>query len=290
VADPTITDKPVTATVVEPTTPGPLPGVDPATMAKLDAIEVDLRGGYVRSGEHIAEDPDEFRDEQFVNVADLPSIIRAWALAAVPHLADQPATTGDQDEVTARLRQRLRTTENSLRAMEKMNYRILRALGWPEHVIDPEPPDVLAGIARLRQSADRDTNAVRVDELGRWLESGEVAGYASVADLLNAMRVRRDWLAQGIPADRDTETAALRAEPQFLMGTKPDGSPWVISAEFARTDVRVDAYGVLRLHGKAVAPAEAHKLAVGLLSAITWLENDGIAKTEYAASLGGEQA
>lgn len=72
--------------VVEPTTPGPIPGVDPTTKAKLDAIEVDLRGGYVRSGEHIAEDPDEFRHEQFVNVADLPSIIHAWASAALPVL------------------------------------------------------------------------------------------------------------------------------------------------------------------------------------------------------------
>jgi hypothetical protein len=70
---------------------------------------------------------------------------------------DQPATTVNQDDVVARLRRRLEVTERSLSAMEKMNDRILHALGWPEHVLDPEPSDVLAGIARLRQYADRDT-------------------------------------------------------------------------------------------------------------------------------------
>lgn len=84
---------------------------------------------------------------------------------------------------------------------------------------------------------------------------------------------------------KDSETV----EPNLIMGNRPDGSPWVISAEFARSDVRVDAYGVLRLHGKAVAPAEAHRLATALLAAIAWLENDGAAKAESAASLRGEQ-
>jgi hypothetical protein len=59
-------------------------------------------------------------------------------------------------------------------------------------------------------------NDTRADELGRWLDAGEVAGYASVADLLNAMRVRRDRLTQGVPASppasRDSETAALRED------------------------------------------------------------------------------
>lgn len=158
--------------VVVPTTPGPIPGVAPTAKAKLDAIEVDLRGGYVRSGEHIAEDPDEYRDEQFVNVADLPSIIHAWASAALPVLN----TTTDE-----------------------------------------------------------------------------------------------------------------AVEPNLIMGTRPDGSPWVISAEFVGPAVRVDGYGALRLHGKAIAPAAAHRIATGLLAAITWLESDGAAKAEAAASLRGKQ-
>jgi hypothetical protein len=84
---------------------------------------------------------------------------------------------------------------------------------------------------------------------------------------------------------KDSETA----EPDLIMGNRPDGSPWVISAEFARSDVRVDGHGALRLHGKAISPAAAYKLATGLLAAIGWLENDGAAKAEAAASLRGEQ-
>ena len=93
------------AVAVEPTTPGPLPGIDSATNTRLDAIEVDLRGGYVRTGEHIAEDPDEYRDEQFVNVADLPSIIQAWASAALPIvLASRDSETADRlDQIARRL-------------------------------------------------------------------------------------------------------------------------------------------------------------------------------------------
>lgn len=75
------------------------------------------------------------------------------------------------------------------------------------HALSDARPIVLA-------SRENDT---RADELGRWLDVGEVAGYDSVSDLLNAMRVRRNWLMQGVPASpptsRDSETAeAVAAE------------------------------------------------------------------------------
>jgi hypothetical protein len=143
VADPTITDKTADSPVVVPTTPGPLPGVDAATNAKLDAIEVDLRGGYVRSGENIAEDPDEYRDEQFVNVADLPSIIHAWALAALPHLADQPAPTGD--------------------ARAKAVEAIASELGLARDGIGYEEEAVAEELVRKHWPADRDTETAALD-------------------------------------------------------------------------------------------------------------------------------
>jgi hypothetical protein len=72
-------------------------------------------------------------------------------------------------------------------------------------------------------------------------------------------------------------------EPELIMGTRPDGSPWVISAEFDRADVRVDGYGVLRLAGKAIAPALARKRALALLAAVEWIENDRSAQVEAEA-------
>lgn len=105
---------------------------------------------------------------------------------------------------------------------------------------------------------------------------------------LSATDVVRGVLAAALPV-LDTAKDSETAEPELVMGTKPDGSPWVVSAEFARSDVRVDGYGALRLYGKAVAPAAAHRIAKGLLAAIAWLENDGAAKAEAAASLRGEQ-
>jgi hypothetical protein len=58
----------------------------------------------------------------------------------------------------------------------------------------------LAAALPVLNTTAADANATRVDELDRWLNAGDVAGYASVGALLNAMRVRRDWLAQGVPA------------------------------------------------------------------------------------------
>lgn len=86
----------------------------------------------------------------------------------------------------------------------------------------------------------------------------------------------------------NTPKATEPIEPNLIMGSRPDGSPWVISAEFAGPTVRVDGYGVLRLDGRATAPREAHRLAMGLLAAIAWQENGGSAKAEAAASLRGE--
>jgi hypothetical protein len=54
----------------------------------------------------------------------------------------------------------------------------------------------------------------RVDELDRWLDAADVAGYASVTDLLNAMRVRRDDLARQ-SADRDTSAELADYQEQY---------------------------------------------------------------------------
>lgn len=98
---PTITDKAATPVVV-PSTPDTLPGVDDATQAHLDAIEVDLRG-TVRATWQITDDPDEYEQAQWVEVSDLPSIISAWATAALPHL------TAAKDNEIASLRAKLDT-------------------------------------------------------------------------------------------------------------------------------------------------------------------------------------
>ena len=72
-------------------------------------------------------------------------------------------------------------------------------------------------------------------------------------------------------------------EPELIMGTRPDGSPWVISAEFDGSDVRVDGYGVLRLAGKAISPRLARKRALALLDAIEWIESGRTAQVEAEA-------
>jgi len=101
-----------------------------------------------------------------------------------------------------------------------------------------------------------------------------------VAEVRQKDRELEEWRTGvlRLSASRDSETA----EPELIMGTKPDGSPWVVSAEFDGPTVRVDGYGALRLHGKAISPRTAYKLATGLLAAITWVENDGAAKAEAA--------
>lgn len=128
--------------------------------------------------------------------------------------------------------------------------------------------------ALMEMVAHRDT---KIDDLRRECDS--------LLTRLNEAHATNERLASEQAASRNGETA----EPELVMGTKPDGSPWVISAEFARSDVRVDGHRALRLHGKAIAPSAAHKLATGLLAAIAWLGNDGAAKAEAAASLRGKQ-
>ena len=78
--------KAVTAPVVTPSEDAQWSDLGPATAAALDAIEVDLRGGFTLSGEAIIDDPAEYADIQFVRLADIPAIIRAWASAALPYL------------------------------------------------------------------------------------------------------------------------------------------------------------------------------------------------------------
>lgn len=86
------------APVVVPADDAPWPGISPETAAALDAIDVDLRGGYTMSGEAIAEDTKEFADTRFVLLADLPAIIRAWGSAALP------IVLASRDSETAELR------------------------------------------------------------------------------------------------------------------------------------------------------------------------------------------
>lgn len=70
----------------------------------------------------------------------------------------------------------------------------------------------------------KDSETARVDELDRWLNAGDVAGYASVEDLLNAMRVRRNWLAQGVPAIGPREIReAIAAELNVFASSFAEG-------------------------------------------------------------------
>jgi hypothetical protein len=74
----------------------------------------------------------------------------------------------------------------------------------------------------------KDAETARVDELDRWLNAGDVAGYASVEDLLNAMRVRRNWLAQGVPAVGPREIrVAIAAELETIAA---DDTGWAIGS------------------------------------------------------------
>jgi hypothetical protein len=72
-------------------------------------------------------------------------------------------------------------------------------------------------------------------------------------------------------------------EPDLIMGTRPDGSPWVISAEFDGPAVRVDGHGSLHLAGRRIDPVVARRRAHALLAAVEWIENDRSAQVEAEA-------
>jgi hypothetical protein len=68
-------------------------------------------------------------------------------------------------------------------------------------------------------------------------------------------------------------------EPEITMGTHPDGSPWVIAADFG-SYVSVDAYGYLRQSHKTIDPGVARARAAALLAAADWVESGRSAEIE----------
>lgn len=69
--------------------------------------------------------------------------------------------------------------------------------------------------------------------------------------------------------------------PHLSMGNRPDGTPWVISADFGE-QVRVDAYGDIVDTKKRISPLIARAKAAALIAAADWVENRKSAQIEQS--------
>jgi hypothetical protein len=61
--------------------------------------------------------------------------------------------------------------------------------------------------------------------------------------------------------------------PKLTMGQRPDGSPWMIHADFGY-EVSIDSYGQLSDRRKRINANEARSRANALLEAAEWLDTE----------------
>lgn len=67
--------------------------------------------------------------------------------------------------------------------------------------------------------------------------------------------------------------------PQVTMGRRPDGSRWVMFAEFGHK-ISVSAVWGIRDNREAISPTEARARAAALLAAAEWVDTNQARKAE----------
>jgi hypothetical protein len=69
--------------------------------------------------------------------------------------------------------------------------------------------------------------------------------------------------------------------PELAMGRHPDGSPWLIGANFG-ANVTIDAYGRIYVDRKEIDVDDAYERAQAMLAAVEWIRSGRTAQVEAA--------
>lgn len=92
-------------------------------------------------------------------------------------------------------------------------------------------------------------------------------------DQLPLDRVEKIGVVPGTPAEQEEQLSLDKVVkgdyPRLTMGTKPDGSPWVVHADFG-SGVAINSTGDIWDNKRVISPVQADRKATALLDAMRW--------------------
>lgn len=118
---------------------------------------------------------------------------------------------------------------------------------------------------------------------------GQTLGY----DELPSEHIEKIGVVPGTPAEQEEQVnleKVIKGDyPRLTMGTKPDGSPWVVHADFG-SGVAINSTGDIWDNKRVITPAQADRKATALKDAMVWAINDLVSAVEDNKAYFAEQA